>query len=124
MAEAEERHADRWAAKLVELGGAPPAFGDGVGHRFSRWLNRMLGTEATIRRMEAAEDRHTAEYNSQQKVLGRDADASRILKEIAVEEKAHAKMLKTMVPAGGAAERAPGDPGPGALAWPRRRLGE
>src|SRR6266404_3074104 len=98
MAEAEERHADRWAAKLAELGGTPPAFGDGAGHGLRRWLNRMLGSEATIRRMEAAEDRHTAEYNAQQQVLGRDADASRILREIAVEEKAHAKMLKTMVP--------------------------
>lgn len=98
MAEAEERHAERWAGKLAELGAAPPVLGDGAGHRLTRWFNRMLGTEATIRRMEAAEDRHTAEYNAQQQVLGRDADASRILKEIAVEEKAHAKMLKTMVP--------------------------
>ncbi len=98
MAEAEERHADRWATKLAELGSAPPAFGDGASHRFRRFLNHLLGTETTIRRMEAAEDRHTAEYNAQQHVLGHDADAAQILREIAVEEKAHAKMLKTMVP--------------------------
>jgi rubrerythrin len=94
MAEAEERHADRWEKKLAELGGTTPAFGDGAAHALRRWVNRMLGTETTIRRMEAAEDRHTAEYNAQAQVLGRDEDARRILKEIAVEEKAHAKMLK------------------------------
>lgn len=98
MAEAEERHAAQWERKLKELGASTPAFGDGAGHSLKRWFNRMLGTETTIRRMEAAEDRHTAEYNSQQAVLGRDAEARRILHDIAIEEKAHAKALKTMVP--------------------------
>jgi VIT1/CCC1 family predicted Fe2+/Mn2+ transporter len=98
MADAEDRHAARWATKLAELGSSPPSFGDGAAHRFRRLFHRLLGTETTIRRMEAAEDRHTAEYNAQQKVLGHDADAAQILREIAVEEKAHAKMLKTMVP--------------------------
>lgn len=98
MAEAEERHADRWQKKLAELGASPPPFGDGIRHNLKRLFNRMIGSEATIRRMEAAEDHHTAEYDSQHAILGRDAEASKILKEIAVEERAHAKALKGMVP--------------------------
>lgn len=98
MAEAEERHASRWEKKLADLGAKPPVFGDGVGHKLQRMLNHLRGTDATIRRMEAAEDRHTAEYNAQHAALGRDAEARQILKEIALEERAHAKVLHGMVP--------------------------
>jgi len=98
MAEAEERHAGQWDRKLKELGAATPVLGNGLGHSLKSWFNRMLGTETTIRRMEAAEDRHTAEYNSQHEILGKDAEAKQILHDIAIEERAHAKMLKTMVP--------------------------
>lgn len=98
MAEAEERHAAQWERKLKELGAEPPTLSNGLGHSLKRWFNRMLGTETTIRRMEAAEDRHTAEYNAQHQILGKDADAKQILHDIAIEERAHAKMLKTMVP--------------------------
>jgi predicted membrane protein (TIGR00267 family) len=98
MAEAEERHAAQWERKLKELGAEVPVLKDGMGHSIQRWLHRMLGTETTIRRMEAAEDRHTAEYNAQEAVLGRDAEAKQILHDIAIEERAHSKMLKTMVP--------------------------
>ena len=98
MAEAEERHAARWGKKLSDLGQTPPIFGEGLKHKLERLLNRLRGTEATIRRMEATEDRHTAEYNAQQTALGRDAEAKQILKEIALEERAHAKVLHGMVP--------------------------
>jgi len=49
MAEAEERHADRWAAKLAELGETLP-----TGHKsggWRSWLNRALGMQTVIRRM-------------------------------------------------------------------------
>ena len=102
MAEAEERHAARWAKKLADLGATPPVLGDGLRHQLERLLNRWRGTNATIRSMEAAEDRHTAEYTAQQAVLGRDEEARRILHEIAIEERAHAKVLHGMVPQLGA----------------------
>src|SRR5437016_173943 len=58
MAEAEERHANRWQQKLAELGVAPEPVSDTLGDRINRWWNRLAGTGVAIRRMEAAEDRH------------------------------------------------------------------
>jgi rubrerythrin len=102
MAAAEERHAERWEKKLAELGAAPPELRDSIGKRLSRWFNRHAGTEIAIRRQEAAEDRDKARYEAQQEhALGHDADAKQILKEIAREEKAHAKVLKEITPAVG-----------------------
>src|ERR1700692_2176575 len=60
MAEAEERHAGRWAQKLTERGMRPPELKDSLAQRLSRWCNRMAGLDVAIRRMEAAEDRHEA----------------------------------------------------------------
>src|SRR5438477_11929319 len=65
MAEAEERHAARWAKKLADLGEPIPTLPDSLGRRFKRWLNRALGTEIAIRRMEAAEEKHEAEFRDQ-----------------------------------------------------------
>src|ERR1700720_325707 len=45
MAEAEERHAQRWAKKLADLGEPIPTIPDSLGRRLQRWLNRALGTE-------------------------------------------------------------------------------
>jgi len=102
MSEAEERHAVRWEKKLAELGAPPPQLRDSLGKRLSRWFNRHAGTEIAIRRQEAAEDRDKSRYEAQQEqALGHDADAKRILKEIAREEKAHAKVLQEIAPAVG-----------------------
>ena len=65
MAEAEERHAERWARKLVDLGEPIPTLPDTIGRRLRRWLNRALGTDIAIRRMEAAEEKHEAEFRDQ-----------------------------------------------------------
>src|SRR5438876_10918229 len=54
MAEAEERHAQRWEKKLKDLGEPVPGVSDTISSRLQRWLNRALGTEIAIRRMEAA----------------------------------------------------------------------
>src|SRR5437879_12738483 len=53
MAEAEERHAQRWEKKLLDLGEPIPALTDTIGSRFKRWLTRALGNEIAIRRMDA-----------------------------------------------------------------------
>src|ERR1700731_2238196 len=65
MAEAEERHAQRWEKKLVDLGEPVPTLPDTIGRRLNRWLNRALGTEIAIRRMEAAEEKHEAHFRDQ-----------------------------------------------------------
>jgi len=99
MAEAEERHAQRWEKKLLDLGEPIPTLPDTIGRRFKRWLNRALGTEIAIRRMEAAEEKHEAEFRDQrERVLAGERDVHDFLRESALEEKAHARALQTMVP--------------------------
>src|SRR5213596_2209647 len=99
MAEAEERHAQRWAKKLADLGEPIPTLPDSLGRRLQRWLNRALGTEIAIRRMEAAEEKHEAAFRDQrERVLAGEHDVKDFLRETAVEEKAHARALQTMVP--------------------------
>ena len=65
MAEAEERHAQRWEAKLKELGAEVPVYRDTIGRRLSRWWNKIAGAEIAIRRMEATEERQEAEFRDQ-----------------------------------------------------------
>ena len=99
MAEAEERHAQRWETKLVDLGEPTPTFPDTVGRRFKRWLNRALGTEIAIRRMEATEEKQEAQFRDQRdRALASEHDVQDFLRESALEEKAHARALQTMVP--------------------------
>jgi VIT1/CCC1 family predicted Fe2+/Mn2+ transporter/rubrerythrin len=99
MAEAEERHAQRWEKKLLDLGEPIPALRDTIGSRFRRWLNRALGTEIAIRRMEAAEEKHEAQFRDQrERVLVGEHDVKDFLRESALEEKAHARALQSMVP--------------------------
>ena len=99
MAEAEERHARRWEKKLVDLGQPAPTLPDTIGRRFKRWLNRGLGTDIAIRRMEAAEQKHEAEFRDQHdRALAGEHDVKDFLRESALEEKAHARALQSMVP--------------------------
>jgi Uncharacterized membrane protein len=99
MAKAEQRHAQRWEKKLVDLGEAIPTFPDTVGRRFKRWLNRALGTEIAIRRMEATEEKQEAQFRDQRdRALASEHDVQDFLRESALEEKAHARALQTMVP--------------------------
>ena len=99
MAEAEERHAQRWEKKLVDLGEPIPTFPDTVGRRFKRWMNRALGTEIAIRRMEATEEKQEAQFRDQrERALASEHDVQDFLRESALEEKAHARALQTMVP--------------------------
>src|SRR3982074_2504701 len=107
MAEAEERHAARWAQKLTELGVPPPELKDSLGQRLSRWWNRLAGLDVAIRRMEAAEDRHEARYRAQsERALADDPDALKFLHEAALEEKAPARVLNVMAPPAPAGPRA------------------
>src|ERR1700730_8698775 len=99
MAEAEERHERRWEKKLVDLGESVPILPDTLGHRLKRWLNRALGTDIAVRRMEVAEERHEAEFRDQRdRALAEEHDVKDFLRESALEEKAHARALQTMVP--------------------------
>jgi VIT1/CCC1 family predicted Fe2+/Mn2+ transporter/rubrerythrin len=105
MAEAEERHAARWAEALVELGESLPEDKETLRSQWNRLVSRMVGLDITLRKLEAAEDRQTNLYSAQQHALG-DSDTARVLREFAMEEEAHARALRGMT----------GPPGPrGAL---------
>ncbi len=98
LAEAEERHAARWERKLADLGSGPPTLADTWSRRLNRWWNRRAGLQVAVHRLEAAEDRDTAKYEAQRKILARDREAQSALKEISIEEKAHARVLQNLAP--------------------------
>lgn len=100
MAEAEDRHAKRWAEKLAALGEPVPAHRETLRTRWQRFVARLVGAEITLRKMEAEEDRQTARYGAQRRALEeQDAEAAQILREFAREEEAHAKAIRAMAPA-------------------------
>src|SRR5919197_3893813 len=99
MAEAEERHAQRWEKKLRDLGGEPPVLKDTIGRRLSRWWNKIAGAEIAIRRMEATEERQEAEFHEQaERAFAGETDVQEFLRKSALEEKAHARVLSAMEP--------------------------
>jgi VIT1/CCC1 family predicted Fe2+/Mn2+ transporter/rubrerythrin len=99
MAEAEERHALRWEKKLQELGAAPPVLKNDFRQRLNRWWNRAAGADVAIRRMEAAEDRDKERYQAQRAAeLAPNDEESEFLRQTALEEKAHSRILSTMAP--------------------------
>ena len=99
MAEAEERHAQRWEAKLKELGAEAPVCRDTIARRLNRWWNKIAGAEIAIRRMEATEERQEAEFHDQaERAFAGEQDVQEFLRKSALEEKAHARVLSTMAP--------------------------
>src|SRR5438045_4224774 len=99
MAEAEERHAQRWEKKLRDLGAEPPVRKDTIARRLNRWWNKIAGAEIAIRRMEATEERQEAEFHDQaQRAFAREEDVQEFLRKSALEEKAQARVLSAMAP--------------------------
>ncbi len=97
MAEAEERHAVRWEGKLQVLGAQPPVLKNDLRRRFNHWWNKAAGAEVAIRRMEAAEDRDKERYQAQRaSEAAPDSADSEFLRQTALEEKAHSRILNTM----------------------------
>lgn len=97
MAEAEERHALRWEGKLRELGAEPPELKNNWRRRLNRWWTRAAGAEVAIRRMEAAEDRDKERYEAQRASdLAPNDEEREFLRQTALEEKAHSRILNNM----------------------------
>lgn len=98
MAEAEERHAQRWEQKLRDMGQPIPTLVDTFWTRLQRRFTRSLGTDIAIRRMEAAEEKHEREFSAQRdRALAGEQDVREFLRTSALEEKAHARALNAMV---------------------------
>lgn len=96
LAQAEERHAEKWERKLAELGAAPPPLQFGWRDKLQTWVRRGLGTDAALRQMEAAEDVDIARYEAHAKAVS-DEDAARMLREVRREEEAHGRVIRDMI---------------------------
>ena len=105
-------------------GAEPPILKDTLQRRLNRWWNKIAGTEIAIRRMEAAEEKHEAEFRDQRdRALAGEEDVRDFLRESALEEKAHARALNAMAAAARSADRARRDLETRTLARTRRQLG-
>src|SRR5213596_1287916 len=97
MAEAEERHAQRWEQKLRDMGQPIPTLADTFWTRLQRIFTRSLGTDIAIRGMEAAEEKHEREFSAQcDRALEAVQDVQGFFRTSALEEKAHARALSAM----------------------------
>ncbi len=94
LAESEDHHAERWAARLKEFGGQPPEDKVGLGTRWRMRLARWLGTETAILRQEAAEERNLGIYESQHQRYSR--EVGDILTEVEEDERKHRRFLKVL----------------------------
>ncbi|MGE5619906.1 MAG: VIT1/CCC1 transporter family protein [Sphingomonadaceae bacterium] len=97
LAEAEERHASRWAERIVELGGQDPSTkGVPVGPSRGVILTaKAVDLDTALRKAEATEEEHVRQYEAQARDLG-DQGIARILEEVAQDESSHARTLRAM----------------------------
>jgi VIT1/CCC1 family predicted Fe2+/Mn2+ transporter/rubrerythrin len=62
LAETEQRHSQRWAARLRELGAEIPPDNDLISQRIWRWILVQSGTDNALNRIESNEDDDTKMY--------------------------------------------------------------
>ncbi|MHB0868534.1 MAG: VIT1/CCC1 transporter family protein [Chloroflexota bacterium] len=97
LAEAEERHARKWAERITALGGQDPASGGPpVGPSRGVILTaKAADLDTALRKAEATEEEHVRQYEAQARELG-DAGIVQILEELARDESSHARTLRAM----------------------------
>lgn len=95
LADAEERHAERWAARLKELGSAPPEFQETPFERLKRWVRVQSGTEAALRSIEADEESDSAAYDALAAAAADEKDRAAV-RATETEEKVHGRLLNDM----------------------------
>lgn len=96
LAEAEERHAQKWEHKLAELGAPAPQEKRTLSTRFKTWTRRQVGTEAALRSMENEEDRDIARYEAQARNIN-DNEAQQMLREVRREEESHGRVIREII---------------------------
>jgi VIT1/CCC1 family predicted Fe2+/Mn2+ transporter/rubrerythrin len=96
MAEAEERHAAKWARRLAELGAAPPPASSSLAQKARDRVIKGGGTLAVIKQMEADEDRDIARYQRHLTELN-DPPSEAIVREALADEQQHRRRLDTIL---------------------------
>jgi predicted membrane protein (TIGR00267 family) len=92
LAEAEERHAQTWEARLRELGSAPPELRESLIERARRWMLVQSGVANALRRIEQSEESDTAAYAGLAAAVSAEKDRA-ALRANEREEKVHGKLL-------------------------------
>ncbi len=95
LAETENRHADRWAARLRELGAAVPADRETLREKVWRWILVQSGTDNALKRIESNEDEDTRMYADLEGIAPSEADRTVIHTVLHDEEVHTGAMQKT-----------------------------
>lgn len=95
MADQEERHAERWAVRLRELGAPEPVYKGPPHGKADSLANRVGGSDLALRRIEIEERQAVARYSRQLREMGDEASA-RIAAELIPEEKEHSRRLRDL----------------------------
>ncbi len=93
LANAEERHADKWATRLTELGSAPPEFRESLFERARRWVLVQSGTQTALRNIEVTEDSDSAAYAALAESATDEKDRSAV-RATETEERAHGRLIR------------------------------
>jgi VIT1/CCC1 family predicted Fe2+/Mn2+ transporter/rubrerythrin len=93
MAEAEERHAERWAKRLRELGAAPRAYRESLIDRIRRWVLMKSDAEVAAKMLEAGESQADKLYDTLLTNAQTDVDRQSLL-EAQRDEHAHSRLLE------------------------------
>lgn len=94
LAALERHHAEQWAGRLRQLGSAPPATHSGKAHA-TRLADTPGGMQATIAAIEDEERRDVSAYLRQMREF-QDEETAAILREVILDEFAHAHVLKRL----------------------------
>jgi VIT1/CCC1 family predicted Fe2+/Mn2+ transporter/rubrerythrin len=95
LAEAEDKHAANWAARLRELGVEPGQYEESAVEKMRRWLLVQNGTDTAVTKLEAAENDADAMYDELARVAPSEEVRTQIL-DAQREEKAHSRVLSEM----------------------------
>lgn len=91
LAAAEAQHAERWAARLRELGATVPSDSDPLPGRLWRWLLVQSGTENALQRIEDIETHADLDYAELSALAPSDSDKATI-QAVQREEQTHARL--------------------------------
>ena len=92
LAEAEDKHAVNWAARLRELGVEPGEYRETFIERARRWALVQSGTDTAVTKLEALEDGADAMYDELAKIAPSEDMRSQLV-EAQREERSHSRVL-------------------------------
>jgi VIT1/CCC1 family predicted Fe2+/Mn2+ transporter/rubrerythrin len=94
LAESEVRHAERWAARLRELGAPLPSNDDSPGDKIRRWALVQTGIDNALKQIESTEDDDTDMYKQLAQEAPTEADRDAI-HSVQHEEEIHSRVTHT-----------------------------